>query len=83
MVVEGRVQGVFFRDSARREAQRLEVTGSIANLPDGRVEAFFEGSEGSVTEMIDWCYEGPAYAEVTQVTVTDEEPEGTTGFTVA
>ena len=74
--VSGRVQGVFFRDSARKQAERLGLAGWVRNLPDGRVEALFEGPPGSVTEMIEWCKEGPPQASVEDVETDPEEPGG-------
>jgi len=70
---------VFFRDSARGEADRLGVSGWISNLPDGRVEAVFEGEPGSVREMVRWCEAGPREASVDTVEVSYEEPRGDSG----
>jgi acylphosphatase len=80
IVVSGRVQGVFFRDSARREATRLGISGSARNMPDGTVEVIAEGDEGAVEQLAEWCRSGPSHADVTDVQVTNEEPQGTTGF---
>lgn len=74
--VAGTVQGVFFRESTRREAERLGVAGWVRNLPDGRVEAVFEGSASAVAGMADWCHKGPAGAAVTHLEV---KPEPATG----
>ena len=82
VVVHGRVQGVFFRDSARREAERLGVAGWVANRDDGTVEAVFEGDEDAVESMLEFCRQGPGRAEVERVEVTDEETEGLDGFSV-
>ena len=82
VVVSGRVQGVFFRDSCRREALRWGVAGWVRNLPDGRVEAAFEGQRYGVEAMVDWCRRGPRHAHVTSVHAEDEPPQGVTGFTV-
>ncbi len=65
--VSGNVQGVFFRDSARRQAEQLGLVGWIENLPDGRVEAVFEGPTESVREMVGWCESGPSQADVENV----------------
>lgn len=65
--VSGQVQGVFFRDSAREKATQLGLAGWVKNLPDGRVEAVFEGEPESVREMIRWCEEGPPHATVEDV----------------
>jgi acylphosphatase len=80
--VRGRVQGVFFRAEARDRAESLGVAGWIGNLPDGSVEAVFEGEDERVASMVDWCRRGPAGAEVEEVEVVREEPAGETGFSV-
>ena len=81
-VVSGRVQGVFFRDGARREAAALGLAGSARNLPDGTVEVVVEGPTADVSAMVDWLHRGTPQARVDDVVVTDEEPEGLTGFHV-
>ena len=83
MVAAGRVQGVWFRDSTRREAARLGVAGSARNLPDGTVEVVAEGEPGSVDRLEAFVRGGPGHAEVDRVEVTDEAPEGLREFTVA
>lgn len=82
VVVRGRVQGVFFRDSCRREAERHGVVGWVRNLPDGTVEAIFEGESGAVRSLIDWVAEGPPAARVEHVAVTEEPPAGEVDFRV-
>jgi acylphosphatase len=82
VVVSGRVQGVFFRDSTRRRADAAGVAGWVRNTPDGTVEAVFEGDEAAVEEMVEFCRGGPGRAEVSSVEVTDEETEGLSGFEV-
>lgn len=67
--VSGRVQGVFFRSTTRSEAKKRGVTGWVKNLPDGRVEAVFEGEEDAVKEMVDFCHEGSRAASVSNVEV--------------
>ncbi len=74
--VSGEVQGVFFRDSTRAEAGRAGVRGWVRNLPDGRVEAVFEGEEPAVRRLVTWSYQGPRQARVEQVEVRWEEPTG-------
>ncbi len=74
--VEGRVQGVFFRDTTRAWARRLGVTGWVRNLPDGRVEAVFEGEEDAVRQMVDFVHRGPPEALVTHVDVEYGEYTG-------
>lgn len=77
--ISGRVQGVAFRDAARSEASRQGVSGWAANLPDGRVEAVFEGDSSGVREMIRWCESGPSAASVENVETDFEEPLGEAG----
>jgi acylphosphatase len=81
-VVTGRVQGVFFRDTTRRRAAAAGVSGWVGNRSDGAVEAVFEGDQAAVDELVEFCRRGPSRAEVAAVEVTDEEPEGLTGFQV-
>jgi acylphosphatase len=82
LVVTGRVQGVFFRESCRAEAARLGVTGWVRNHKDGSVEAVFEGAPPAVDAAVAWCHRGPPLARVDHVDVTDETPEGLTSFRV-
>jgi acylphosphatase len=82
VVVHGYVQGVFFRDSVRRLARQRGVNGWVANRPDGTVEAVFEGEADAVERLVDFCRIGPRGAQVESVDVSDEDPEGLTGFTV-
>lgn len=74
--VSGRVQGVFFRATTREEAGKREVTGWVKNLPDGRVEAVFEGEEEKVQEMVDFCHRGSRVAQVDDVEVEWEDYRG-------
>ena len=80
ILVSGRVQGVFFRDSCREQARELGLAGSARNLPDGQVEVVAEGNEDTVERLITWCREGPSHADVSSVEVTEEEPAGEQGF---
>ena len=82
VVVTGQVQGVFFRDSCRREAQSREVAGWVRNNDDGSVEAVFEGGEAAVDAMVAWMRRGPRDARVEAVDVTPEDAEGLDGFAV-
>ena len=82
VVARGRVQGVFFRDSTRREATTAGVNGWVANCPDGAVEAVFEGDDRAVDRMVDFVRSGPGHADVEDVEVTSEEPESLDGFDV-
>jgi acylphosphatase len=74
--VSGQVQGVFFRDSARERAEQLGLAGWVKNLPDGRVEAVFEGAPEKVREMISWCEQGPSHATVEDVDTEFEDSSG-------
>ncbi|MBD1837651.1 acylphosphatase [Coleofasciculus sp. FACHB-64] len=80
VIVSGTVQGVGFRFSTLDEAIQLGVSGWVQNLPDGRVEAVFEGSKADVEEVIQWCHKGPPAAVVKAVAVEYETPEGLRGF---
>ena len=80
--VSGRVQAVFFREMTRRMAQAEGVTGWVRNMPDGRVEAVFEGPDEAVERMIEWSRTGPELAVVDEVEVVDEDPEGLDRFDV-
>ena len=82
MIARGRVQGVFFRDSTRRRADSLGVAGWVTNRGDGAVEAVFEGDPDAVESMVRYAREGPGNASVSDLEVTEEDPEGLTGFRV-
>jgi acylphosphatase len=79
-VVHGRVQGVFFRDTARRAAEQRGVAGWAANRDDGTVEVWLEGEPDAVESMLRVLGEGPPRAEVQRVDVVEAEPEGLAGF---
>jgi len=74
------VQGVFFRDSVRREASRRGVAGWAKNCSDGSVEAVFEGEPDAVEALVEFVRKDPGHARVERVDVSDEEPEGLSGF---
>jgi acylphosphatase len=82
VVLTGRVQGVFFRDSLRREAEAKGVAGWARNRSDGAVEAVLEGSAEAVGRLVDFCRTGPSRAEVDDVEVNEEKPEGLSGFAI-
>jgi acylphosphatase len=82
VVVRGRVQGVFFRDTLRRAASSRGVAGWAVNCADGAVEAVFEGEAEAVGSMVEIAREGPRGAEVSDVDISDEEPEGLSGFEI-
>ena len=83
VVVQGKVQGVFFRDSTRDRAAQHGVTGWVCNRSDGAVEAVLEGPRGAVEQVLDFLESGPAHASVDHVEVQEEEPEGLSGFEVS
>jgi acylphosphatase len=82
VVVRGRVQGVWFRDSCRREARARDVRGWVRNRMDGSVEAVFEGPTDVVAECVAWCRIGPPRADVTGIDVIVEPAEGLVGFQI-
>jgi len=82
VIVSGQVQGVFFRDTCRRLAGQQGVGGWVRNLPDGRVEAVFEGDPDNVDRMVRWARRGPSHAHVTAVDVSDEPCEGLAAFEI-
>ncbi|HYF47152.1 MAG TPA: acylphosphatase [Acidimicrobiales bacterium] len=81
-VARGRVQGVWYRDSARREAERLGVSGSATNLLDGSVALEVEGLRDGVDAFLTWAAEGPPRARVDALLVEDADPTGERGFVV-
>ena len=76
VVIHGIVQGVFFRASTREEAIRIGVGGWVRNLPDGTVEALFEGEKKKVEEIVAWCHKGPPGARVSGVDIAWETCKG-------
>ena len=81
VVVHGRVQGVFFRESTRRLAEDHGVAGWAVNRDDGTVEAVFEGPHRAVDALVGFAAEGPPDAAVERIETHDEDPEGLRGFT--
>lgn len=82
VIVEGRVQGVWFRDSTRAEATRLGLAGWVRNLEDGAVEAVFEGPAEAVAQAVAWAKRGPERAAVTRLIEDREAPVGLSGFEI-
>ena len=82
VVAHGKVQGVFFRDSTREEAERLDVAGWVRNTEQGTVEAVFEGEPDEVDALVWFMRSGPESAEVDRVDVDEQEPEGLQRFEV-
>ncbi len=82
VLISGQVQGVNFRHTCRRMAQQRGVNGWVRNLPDGRVEAVFEGAAADVEHLVEWARHGPVLAAVADVAVQSEQPEGLTAFLI-
>lgn len=82
VIVAGRVQGVFYRDSCRAKAIEFGVTGWVRNLVDGAVEIAAEGDREAVDQFVDWCRQGPARAHVISVEIVDEAPRGDRRFRI-
>jgi acylphosphatase len=80
VIVHGHVQGVFFRDTTRRLAERHGIAGWVRNNRDGTVEAVFEGEPEAVQRLVRFAHEGPRGAHVERVDVHDEPDAGETGF---
>jgi acylphosphatase len=82
VTVQGRVQGVFFRDSVRERARAHGVAGWVCNRSDGAVEAVLEGAPDAVEHVVRFCETGPPSAQVQHADVHEEEPEGLSGFQI-
>jgi len=82
VVVYGKVQGVFFRDSVREKARNEGVSGWVTNRDDGAVELVAEGPSEAVEAVVDYARRGPARADVERIDEQDERPEGLSGFGV-
>jgi acylphosphatase len=82
VLISGVVQGVGYRFTTERVAQQLSLKGWVRNLPDGRVEAVFEGTQEQIDQMLTWCHQGSAGARVTEVRVNYQEPEGHQSFDI-
>ena len=82
VVVQGHVQGVFFRETLRRRAAAAGVSGWVRNRPDGHVEAVFEGERDAVERLVGYAREGPRGARVDWVDISNEEPEGLASFEI-
>jgi acylphosphatase len=82
VIVHGHVQGVFFRESIRRRAESVAVTGWVRNRGDGSVEAVLEGEREALEQLISFCETGPRGARVDWVDVIAEDPEGLAGFSI-
>ncbi len=83
VIVHGLVQGVFFRDTVRRQATARGVSGWAANERDGSVQLVFEGEPDAVDALVELCRTGPRGAHVDRIEIVDEEPEGLFGFSIS
>ncbi|MGC9504265.1 acylphosphatase [Baaleninema sp.] len=82
LLISGTVQGVGFRYSTRQQAEQLGLSGWVRNRSDGRVEAVFEGKVTAVEQAVAWCRQGPLSAEVTDLSISSEDPQGLARFEV-
>ncbi len=76
LIIHGRVQGIFFRDSTRRKARKLDLTGWVSNQSDGTVKVVAEGEEEKLKKLIKWCYNGPVLARVDKIDINWREAAG-------
>lgn len=76
LIIEGKVQGVFFRASAKEQADRLNLAGWVRNIPEGSVEVQVEGKQDNLDDFLDWCHKGPPNALVTNVELKYLQPSG-------
>ncbi len=83
LLIKGKVQGVFYRASARDVAEELKLTGWVRNTREGDVEAVASGDADRIKEFIEWCKKGPRKAEVSEVIVTEKEDEDFDSFRIA
>ena len=82
LLIKGRVQGVFYRATARDVAQKLQVKGWVRNTEEGFVEALVSGDAEQVRKFIEWCHKGPAMAEVSEVISTQTDEQNFEGFQI-
>jgi len=82
LYISGTVQGVYYRASTKAQAQQLELTGFVENLPDGRVHAIIQGTETNCQTLIDWCKQGPSRAKVSNVQVSSVAPQTFDSFQI-
>ncbi|MWV29411.1 acylphosphatase [Aurantiacibacter rhizosphaerae] len=80
LIIQGRVQGVFFRDWSVTTARKLNVSGWVRNLPDGTVEAHLEGTDQAVEDLVAAMHDGPPAARVDRIERSEAEPQGCEGF---
>lgn len=75
-LIEGRVQGVGYRMSAQLAAQKTGVTGWVRNLPNGQVEMLAEGDTSQLSQLLEWAWQGPEFAKVTDIQLTEQTATG-------
>ena len=83
IIVSGKVQGVYYRQSAKQKAVELGVSGFVKNMPDGSVMLIATGSKEQLSALVEWCRKGPPAARVTDVKVLEEEAHHYDGFTIS
>ncbi|MDR3714598.1 MAG: acylphosphatase [Puia sp.] len=82
LLIKGKVQGVFYRDTAKAIAGKLGVTGWVRNTPDGHVEAIVSGSEEQLSKFVEWAHQGPEAAVVIELVRSDRDHEHFSGFVI-
>jgi acylphosphatase len=80
--ISGKVQGVWFRQSTKAEAEKLNLNGTARNMPDGTVEIHAEGDKKDLEKLLDWCREGPDHADVNETHYNVLPLQGYEGFRV-
>lgn len=82
IIITGKVQGVFYRQSTKEKALSLNITGTVKNLPDGNVEIIATGEQKQLVELLEWCKQGPKHASVTDIKTEAIELQKFDGFTI-
>ena len=82
LVIKGKVQGVYYRASAKEKANELGIKGWIKNAPGGQVEVMAAGNKEELEKFIGWCRRGPKHAEVSDIIVTTREEQDFSDFTI-
>ena len=82
LIISGKVQGVFYRASAKEKADELHLTGWIKNMLSGEVEAVVTGADEVIQQFIEWCWQGPKRAQVTNVKITNRSDESFHSFNI-
>ena len=81
--IHGRVQGVGYRESMRREAEKLSVAGWVRNCNDGTVEALMCGEESAIVQIVNWARTGPRFSRVERILISEDAPVADSTFAVA